>query len=424
MVRAVEKPEIKRQSSGTNPPPFFIWLRHRTKYGYDGSNRRIEKHTYSGGSLAETRHYYYNTQWQCLEERLESGGQLAATADTQYVWGMQYVDNLIFRERDTDADGSLDETLYALQDANWNVTTLVKADGTIAERFIYDAYGEVTELDPDFTSFFGSGYEWEYTYTGRREDAESGLMYYRNRYYDTELGRFINRDPIGYAAGDENLYRYVGGNPVGWVDPDGRVPSWDTFEGLRGMYETGKERKRNDSAIRDQVHRDILKGSGKFGKGVWNGAVGLISGIYNTFRHPQQTKDALSDAVWHYDDTYDAIKDDIIKKSQTSEGQGEIYFDVASSVFGWLKARKLAEAQKVAKAAQRANATKKALEVAESARGVRRCATSCSQKAPKDRLGRLVKIDSPDPAADALAKRLGGSQESSFRMDWTMNLTP
>ncbi|NLE38824.1 MAG: RHS repeat-associated core domain-containing protein, partial [Pirellulaceae bacterium] len=66
-----------------------------------------------------------------------------------------------------------------------------------------------------------SDYDWEYLYTGRRLDRESGLMYYRNRYYHTVFGRFVTRDPIGYEAGSMSLYEYVGSMPTGFVDPLG-----------------------------------------------------------------------------------------------------------------------------------------------------------------------------------------------------------
>jgi RHS repeat-associated protein len=59
-----------------------------------------------------------------------------------------------------------------------------------------------------------------YGYTGREPDA-TGLIYYRARYYDPTIGRFIQRDPIGFAGGDLNLYVYVGNNPVNAVDPEG-----------------------------------------------------------------------------------------------------------------------------------------------------------------------------------------------------------
>ena len=59
-----------------------------------------------------------------------------------------------------------------------------------------------------------------FLYAGRRYDAETGLYYVRARYYDPDLGRFLSRDPLGYAAG-ANLYLYAGGNPAVHTDPDG-----------------------------------------------------------------------------------------------------------------------------------------------------------------------------------------------------------
>src|SRR5690606_33124743 len=56
---------------------------------------------------------------------------------------------------------------------------------------------------------------------GRRLDPLAGLQYSRYRYYHAQLGRFLNRDPIGYEAGSTNLYEYVGGMPTYYVDPKG-----------------------------------------------------------------------------------------------------------------------------------------------------------------------------------------------------------
>ncbi len=61
--------------------------------------------------------------------------------------------------------------------------------------------------------------EAQYGYTGREPD-ETGLIYYRARYYDPTLGRFTQRDPIGLQGGI-NPYAYVGGNPVNFTDPSG-----------------------------------------------------------------------------------------------------------------------------------------------------------------------------------------------------------
>ena len=57
-------------------------------------------------------------------------------------------------------------------------------------------------------------------FTGRRFDIETGLYYYRARYYNPHIGRFMQTDPVGYNVGT-NLYAYCGNNPLGRVDPFG-----------------------------------------------------------------------------------------------------------------------------------------------------------------------------------------------------------
>ncbi len=113
---------------------------------------------------------------------------------------------------------------YYLQDANFNVTAVVDNAGTVKERYAYTPYGEVTILDDLFTAVPGnvSTISNEHLYTGRRLDPETGLQLNRNRFYASHLGRWINRDPIGYLAG-YNLYEYTGGMPTYYVDPSGLV---------------------------------------------------------------------------------------------------------------------------------------------------------------------------------------------------------
>jgi RHS repeat-associated protein len=59
-------------------------------------------------------------------------------------------------------------------------------------------------------------------YTGRQLDPETGLYYYRARYYDPDLGRFLSEDPLGFGSGI-NFYAYVGNNPVNRNDPTGLI---------------------------------------------------------------------------------------------------------------------------------------------------------------------------------------------------------
>jgi RHS repeat-associated protein len=62
-----------------------------------------------------------------------------------------------------------------------------------------------------------------FLFQGREFDAEIALYYYRARYYDPALGRFISQDPMGFAAGDANLYRFVKNSPLNGTDPSGQA---------------------------------------------------------------------------------------------------------------------------------------------------------------------------------------------------------
>ena len=60
-----------------------------------------------------------------------------------------------------------------------------------------------------------------YLYTGQEYDADVGLYYYNARWYDPKIGRFLSEDPLGFAAGDLNLSRYVNNGPTNAIDPSG-----------------------------------------------------------------------------------------------------------------------------------------------------------------------------------------------------------
>jgi RHS repeat-associated protein len=84
------------------------------------------------------------------------------------------------------------------------------------QQYEYDSFGNQHDMKNRIKQPYG--------YTGREHDRETGLRYYRARYYDGEVGRFISEDPIGFAGGDVNLYNYVLANSVNYVDPYGKTP--------------------------------------------------------------------------------------------------------------------------------------------------------------------------------------------------------
>ncbi len=106
------------------------------------------------------------------------------------------------------------QVTWSLGDRQGSVVDLVNEQGEVVNHFVYDSFGNRTgSTTADFR--FG--------YTGRELDTETGLYYYRARYYDSAVGRFISEDPIGFSAGDTNLYRYVGNNATNYTDPSGEV---------------------------------------------------------------------------------------------------------------------------------------------------------------------------------------------------------
>jgi RHS repeat-associated protein len=190
----------------------------KAKYEYDGLNRRVRKVVYDLNEqdlveLSDT--WYIYDGWRCIEERdLNDSNELRV----RHLHGGTYIDEHVRQERDTDANGSLDLTFYLCQDANYNVVSTTDTDGVWIERVAYKPYGESTLLVNTGDGKTATGNES--LFQGQRYDAESGLYYYRYRMMSPVLGRFLQRDPLGYVDG-MNLYELERAEPIRLVDPEG-----------------------------------------------------------------------------------------------------------------------------------------------------------------------------------------------------------
>jgi RHS repeat-associated protein len=120
------------------------------------------------------------------------------------------------------------QNYFYLTDGLGSVVKLVDAAGSVVNNYVYDSFGNIINKTEGVTN--------PYTYTGREYDPESGLYYYRFRYYDASIGRFISLDPILELAIQEtpellpdllltfqviNQYVYVHNNPINHIDPYG-----------------------------------------------------------------------------------------------------------------------------------------------------------------------------------------------------------
>jgi RHS repeat-associated protein len=108
---------------------------------------------------------------------------------------------------------------YHADGLGW-IVALSDNHGTPKASYTYDAFGNDAPPSPPPPP---SSVTNPFRYTGRELDPETGLYYYRARYYDPSTGRFISEDPVRFQTGDPNFYSYAEGDPVDFRDPTGEI---------------------------------------------------------------------------------------------------------------------------------------------------------------------------------------------------------
>jgi RHS repeat-associated protein len=179
-------------------------------FKYDPFGRRIQK-----TSLLGTTNYLYDRA-NLLEEIDMNGNVLA-----RYNGGLWIDESLSELRTGTSS--------YYQQDGVGSMTSLSNSAGTLANTYSYDSFGKLTNSSGTLANSF--------QFTGREFDAETSLRYYRFRYFDPIIGRFISEDPIGFDGGI-NFYRYVQNNPALLVDPFGLSSmTFDRTNGSLTLYD-------------------------------------------------------------------------------------------------------------------------------------------------------------------------------------------
>ena len=174
-----------------------------TEFRYDGQGRRVAVIETDGTRKTETRYTW-------------CGDVICQARDAQGRPVAYYFGQGVYRP------GTKERRYYA-KDHLGSIRDVLDEKGQSKARYDYDPYGKLTS-DPASPPEFG--------YAGMHYHAPSGLYLTKYRAYDPESGRWLSRDPIGEAGGI-NLYAYVGGNPVSFVDPLGLTSIiFDTSTGI------------------------------------------------------------------------------------------------------------------------------------------------------------------------------------------------
>ena len=162
-----------------------------SQFTYDGFGRRVQIVEKNNGTTTSTKNFVWSGRQLCEERDAGDNVTKRFLAEGEQINGTSY---------------------YFTFDHLGSLREMTDSSGTIHARYDYDPYGRRTKISGDLDADFG--------FTGYYVHQPSGLQLALYRAYDADLGRFINRDPIGEAGG-LNLYDYVANNPINFYDPLG-----------------------------------------------------------------------------------------------------------------------------------------------------------------------------------------------------------
>jgi RHS repeat-associated protein len=189
----------------TRTDPFMVSITNGANYSsftYDGLGRRVADAEVQSGVATDAKFVW---DGQTLAEQRDSTGTNITKrffSEGEQISGTNY---------------------YFTRDHLGSVREMTDSSGTIQARYSYDPYGRMTQISGGLSADFG--------YAGMYYHAPSGLNLTLYRAYDSDLGRWLSRDPLAEGAG-LNLYAYVANNPINLFDPYGMFAWGQFFTGI------------------------------------------------------------------------------------------------------------------------------------------------------------------------------------------------
>jgi RHS repeat-associated protein len=223
-------------------------------FRYDPLGRRIEK------AAATVTRWLYD-QEDIIEE-LDGANALRL----RYTHGPGIDEPLARRET---ATGTV---AYYAADGLGSITDTTNASGQVSAAHRYDSYGNV----------LAGATEGGYAFTGREWDPETGLFYYRARYYDATTGRFESQDPRGFS---QNGYLYAAAMPGSMIDPSGMSEEDVQYVLQQVLSQFAEIKPRGELKFRDPMDPGTIAHGGRWSANIY------IRNIYKQRR-------CLSKAAW------------------------------------------------------------------------------------------------------------------------------
>ena len=195
-----------------------------TSYRYDADGIRTQK------TAGNTRHEYESEGGKIYREQIFEGNTLQS--DLRYFYdaaGRPAMLQVI-----SGSGGS--SVYYYGTNAQGDVIAMYDSDGNLCVSYLYDAWGNLLSSETYTNAGTTARSLNSLLYRGYYFDSETGFYYLQSRYYDPEVGRFLNADNIGYLGEGSNLtsynlFAYCGNNPVTGYDPAGTLDWGNLFKG-------------------------------------------------------------------------------------------------------------------------------------------------------------------------------------------------
>ncbi|MGA2175353.1 MAG: RHS repeat-associated core domain-containing protein [Verrucomicrobiota bacterium] len=200
-----------------------VWVANQwlSQFTYDGKMRRRirEEFTWTGAAWVQTNavYYVYDGNLVIQERDMNNLPLVTYTRGKDLSGSLQGAGGIGGLLARTDNTSLVTPPSFYHADGNGNITMLINSSQAIVAKYLYDAFGNMLSKSgslADANVYRFSSKEWH---------ANSGLVYYLYRYYDPNLQRWLNRDPLEEAGG-QNLYQFTANAPVDFADTDGNAP--------------------------------------------------------------------------------------------------------------------------------------------------------------------------------------------------------